>query len=152
MYKVGCLAFWVLLQMGIVGDKPHLNFQIHIPHLHFHHHHCDKMKELKGISKGCLAILVGQGEEEKRFVIPVIYINHPLFMQWLKAAEEEYRFVEKGAAEKLCERQPHLLSHGMTRGFLFVIVSSILFYGMFMALSPRKKKNQKIKIGRKKKN
>ncbi|MCA0777046.1 SAUR-like auxin-responsive family protein, partial [Vibrio vulnificus] len=26
------------------------------------------------------------------FIVPVIYINHPLFMQLLKEAEEEYGF------------------------------------------------------------
>ncbi|OMO97817.1 Auxin responsive SAUR protein [Corchorus olitorius] len=73
----------------------HVNFHLHIPHLHgFHHQH--EKKELKDIPKGCLAILVGQGEEQQRFVIPVIYINHPLFMQLLKEAEEEYGFDQKG--------------------------------------------------------
>lgn len=43
-----------------------------------------------------MAVMVGQGEEQQRFVIPVIYINHPLFMQLLKEAEEEYGFDQKG--------------------------------------------------------
>ncbi|KAJ8760783.1 hypothetical protein K2173_021821 [Erythroxylum novogranatense] len=83
------------------GDKHHLNFHIHLPNLHLHqhhqHHHHDHGKnELKDIPKGCLAILVGQGEEQQRFVIPVIYINHPLFLRLLKEAEEEYGFDQKG--------------------------------------------------------
>ncbi|KAL9661752.1 hypothetical protein QQ045_026580 [Rhodiola kirilowii] len=42
-------------------------------HLHHHHDHHD-------VPKGCLAVLVGQaGEERQRFVIPVMYLNHPLF-------------------------------------------------------------------------
>lgn len=40
--------------------------------------------------------MVGQGEEQQRFVVPVIYFNHPLFMQLLKEAEEEYGFEQKG--------------------------------------------------------
>lgn len=52
---------------------------------------------MRDIPKGCLAIMVGQDEDHKqRFVIPVIYINHPLFMQLLKEAEEEYGFDHEG--------------------------------------------------------
>ncbi|XP_022734051.1 auxin-responsive protein SAUR32-like [Durio zibethinus] len=76
------------------GDKHHVNFHLHIPYLHAFHHH--EKKDLKDIPKGFLAILVGQGEELQRFVIPVIYINHPLFMHLLKEAEEEYGFDQKG--------------------------------------------------------
>nr|XP_027103521.1 auxin-responsive protein SAUR32-like [Coffea arabica] len=84
------------------GDKnhPHLNFHIHVPHIHFHHH---GRKDLRDIPKGCLAILVGhEGEEQQRFIIPVIYINHPLFMQLLKEAEEEYGFDHKGPLNIPC--------------------------------------------------
>ncbi|KAA3459968.1 auxin-induced protein X15-like [Gossypium australe] len=76
------------------GSHHHVNFHLHIPHLHGFHHH--EKKDLKDIPKGCLAIMVGQGEEQQRFVIPVIYINHPLFMQLLKVAEDEYGFDQKG--------------------------------------------------------
>ncbi|KAK7317091.1 hypothetical protein RJT34_01033 [Clitoria ternatea] len=93
------------LKMGLLGDHHqnqnkhshhHMSFHLHVPNLHFHHHHHHEKKDLKDIPKGCLAILVGQGEEQQRFVIPVIYINHPLFMQLLKEAEEEYGFNQKG--------------------------------------------------------
>ncbi|KAK8583536.1 hypothetical protein V6N13_108887 [Hibiscus sabdariffa] len=79
--------------MGIVGDEQHSNF-----HLHLHGFHFDQQedKELKDIPKGSLAILVGQGEEQQRFVIPVMYVTHPLFMQLLKEAEEEFGFDHKG--------------------------------------------------------
>lgn len=78
-------------------ERHHMSFNhLHIPHLHFHHHQ-GKKDDLKDIPKGCLAIMVGhEGEEQQRFVIPVIYINHPLFMQLLKEAEEEYGFDQKG--------------------------------------------------------
>lgn len=104
------MAFWVFLQMGIGHvDKNYLmNFHIHMPHLHFHHHHHHQQhhhekKELKDIPKGCLAILVGQGKEQQRFVIPVIYFNHPLFLQLLKEAEEEYGFDQKGPITIPCQ-------------------------------------------------
>ncbi|GFY90183.1 Auxin-responsive protein [Actinidia chinensis var. chinensis] len=54
------------------------------------------------VPKGCLAIKVGQGEEQQRFVVPVMYLNHPLFMQLLKEAEEEYGFDQKGTITIPC--------------------------------------------------
>ncbi|KAF7816642.1 auxin-responsive protein SAUR32 [Senna tora] len=83
-------------------QKHHLmNFHVLKPHLHFHlfhfHHHKDVKGKGNNIPKGCLAILVGQeGEEQERFVIPVVYFNHPLFIHLLKQAEEEYGFDHKG--------------------------------------------------------
>ncbi|GAB2249693.1 hypothetical protein Droror1_Dr00013052 [Drosera rotundifolia] len=59
-------------------------------------HH--RREEKREVPKGCLAVLVGVEEEEEleRFVVPVMYINHPLFMELLKEAEEEYGFDHKG--------------------------------------------------------
>ncbi|KAF8413388.1 hypothetical protein HHK36_001369 [Tetracentron sinense] len=71
------------------GDKHHLNF-----------HH--GKKEVRDIPKGCLAIMVGQGEDHQRFVVPVIYFNHPLFMKLLKEAEDEYGFDQKGTITIPC--------------------------------------------------
>lgn len=108
------MAIWVLFKMGISVEKHHLNFHIHIPHLHFHyHHHQDEKKDLKDIPKGCLAVMVGQGEEQQRFVIPVIYINHPLFMQLLKEAEEEYGFDQKGPITIPCHVEEFRTVQGM---------------------------------------
>ncbi|MCE5165889.1 Auxin-responsive protein saur32 [Datura stramonium] len=105
--------------MGSSGMKHHqhhhLNFHFHMPHIHFHHHHHGGhgKRELKDIPKGCLAITVGQGEEQQRFVIPVIYINHPLFMQLLKEAEEEYGFDHNGPINIPCHIQEFLHVQGM---------------------------------------
>ncbi|WVZ78494.1 hypothetical protein U9M48_026197 [Paspalum notatum var. saurae] len=59
--------------------------------------------------KGCMAVrVVGpgaepeQGKEEERFVVPVGYLKHPLFVALLKAAEEEYGFAQKGAITIPC--------------------------------------------------
>ncbi|GFP88181.1 auxin-induced protein 15a [Phtheirospermum japonicum] len=58
---------------------------------------------IKDVPKGCLAIKVGaQDEEAQRMIIPVMYFNHPLFMQLLKAAEEEYGFEQKGTITIPC--------------------------------------------------
>jgi SAUR family protein len=80
--------------MGIISGNHHhhLIFHLHIPHFNIHHHH----EKNKDIPKGYLAVMVGQGEEQQKFVIPLFYLNHPLFMQLLKEAEEEYGFKNKG--------------------------------------------------------
>ncbi|EOA24947.1 hypothetical protein CARUB_v10018241mg [Capsella rubella] len=58
---------------------------------------------IKDVPKGCLAIKVGSKEEERqRFVVPVVYFNHPLFMQLLREAEEEYGFEQKGTITIPC--------------------------------------------------
>uniref|UniRef100_A0A0D9WU43 Auxin-responsive protein SAUR32 n=1 Tax=Leersia perrieri TaxID=77586 RepID=A0A0D9WU43_9ORYZ len=67
--------------------------------------------------KGCMAVRVvgpggvaggdcggaGGGEEEgERFVVPVGWLKHPLFVGLLKEAEEEYGFEQKGAITIPC--------------------------------------------------
>ncbi|PKA46497.1 Indole-3-acetic acid-induced protein ARG7 [Apostasia shenzhenica] len=53
--------------------------------------------------KGCVAIRVGgEGEEPQRFVVPVEYVNHPLFARLLEEAEKEYGFEQKGAITIPC--------------------------------------------------
>ncbi|XP_057980536.1 auxin-responsive protein SAUR32-like [Malania oleifera] len=75
------------------GEKNLLSFHLHLPHLHHH----GRKQVIRDVPKGCLAIKVGgQGEEQQRFVVPVIYFNHPLFLQLLKEAEEEYGYDQKG--------------------------------------------------------
>ncbi|XP_059302206.1 auxin-responsive protein SAUR32-like [Lycium ferocissimum] len=57
----------------------------------------------RDVPKGFLAINVGQVEEERqRFVVPVSYFNHPLFIQLLKEAEDEYGFRQKGTITIPC--------------------------------------------------
>ncbi|KAL1553161.1 Auxin-responsive protein saur32 [Salvia divinorum] len=68
-------------------------------HIHFHHHGGGGRRSTP---KGCLAVMVGQGDERQRFVIPVMYVNHPLFTQLLKASEEEYGFDQKGPINIPC--------------------------------------------------
>ncbi|XP_057456523.1 auxin-induced protein 6B-like [Lotus japonicus] len=42
------------------------------------------------VSKGYLAVYVG--EEQKRFVIPVSYLNQPSFQELLSQAEDEFGY------------------------------------------------------------
>ncbi|GLT75994.1 hypothetical protein SLE2022_030460 [Rubroshorea leprosula] len=77
---------------------------------HLHHH---GKKQVRDVPKGYLAIKVGQGEEQQRFVVPVIYFNHPLFMQLLKEAEEEYGFDQKGTITIPCHVEEFRYVQGM---------------------------------------
>ncbi|XP_009346461.2 indole-3-acetic acid-induced protein ARG7-like [Pyrus x bretschneideri] len=43
------------------------------------------------VPKGHFAVYVGDGEE-KRFVIPISYLNHPLFQDLLSKAKEEFGY------------------------------------------------------------
>ncbi|KAJ1692685.1 hypothetical protein LUZ63_009383 [Rhynchospora breviuscula] len=69
--------------------------------LHLKHNRRDEHGNVP--PKGCMGILVGTGgEEPQRFVVPVVYLNHPLFLSLLKEAEEEYGFEQKGAITIPC--------------------------------------------------
>ena len=74
------------------------NLLPHQHHYHDHHQQQQQQKEMKGVPKGCMVVMVGhEGEEQlERFVIPIVYINHPLFLRLLKEAEEEYGFHHDG--------------------------------------------------------
>ncbi|OWM75517.1 auxin-responsive protein SAUR32-like [Punica granatum] len=96
------------------AEKPHhhqiVSFSFHF--LHHHHHHqghghegqrSDVRRRAMAVPKGCLGVMVGQeGEERQRFVIPVMYVNHPLFGSLLKEAEEEFGFDQKGPISIPC--------------------------------------------------
>ncbi|KAL9148723.1 hypothetical protein ABFS82_12G060800 [Erythranthe guttata] len=43
------------------------------------------------VPKGHLAVYVGESEK-KRFIIPLSYLNHPMFQDLLCRAEEEFGF------------------------------------------------------------
>ncbi|XP_045791866.1 auxin-responsive protein SAUR32-like [Trifolium pratense] len=81
--------------MGISGNHHH-HLSFHIPRVLNFHHHNEKNKNI--LPKGYLAVLVGQNEEQQRLVIPLFYVNHPLFIQLLKTTEEEeeYEFKQNG--------------------------------------------------------
>ncbi|KAM3218776.1 Auxin-responsive protein SAUR32 [Capsicum chinense] len=77
---------------------------LHFPHLHINQGAKNKQsKKDVHVPKGYLAIKVGQAEEEQqRFIVPVSYFNHPLFIQLLKEAEEVYGFHHKGTITIPC--------------------------------------------------
>ncbi|KFK30113.1 hypothetical protein AALP_AA7G218500 [Arabis alpina] len=44
------------------------------------------------VPKGHVPVYVGDKMEKKRFVVPISYLNHPLFIEFLNRAEEEFGF------------------------------------------------------------
>ncbi|XP_031498271.1 auxin-responsive protein SAUR27-like [Nymphaea colorata] len=54
------------------------------------------------VPKGHLAVYVGVKDPEHRFLVPIIYINHPFFRRLLKVTEEEYGFDQKGGITIPC--------------------------------------------------
>lgn len=46
----------------------------------------------QGVPKGHVAVYVGEDMDKKRYVVPLSYLNHPLFQDLLSRSEEEYGF------------------------------------------------------------
>ncbi|KAF8113918.1 hypothetical protein N665_0044s0032 [Sinapis alba] len=53
---------------------------------------CPSAPNLELVPKGHVAVYVGEQVEKKRFVVPISYLNHPLFRNFLRCAEEEFGF------------------------------------------------------------
>ncbi|ERN10762.1 hypothetical protein AMTRI_Chr09g19520 [Amborella trichopoda] len=90
------------IQAAMGGDKHHHHLHLHLLSFHLHHHGKKEESLSRTIPKGYLAVMVGVGGEQERFVIPVAYFNHPLFVQLLKEAEDEYGFEQKGTITIPC--------------------------------------------------
>ncbi|XP_040384292.1 auxin-responsive protein SAUR32-like [Oryza brachyantha] len=53
--------------------------------------------------KGCVTVRVGaDGEEQRRFAVPLGHLKHPLFGALLEEAEREYGFRQQGAIAIPC--------------------------------------------------
>ncbi|CAM0943871.1 unnamed protein product [Alopecurus aequalis] len=61
-----------------------------------------QQQEKKGkVKKGWLAVRVGD-EQFQRFVIPIAYLYHPLFLQLLEAARDTYGYDSAGPLRLPC--------------------------------------------------
>eukprot|EP00262_Sarcandra_glabra_P003702 TRINITY_DN14486_c0_g1_i1.p1 TRINITY_DN14486_c0_g1~~TRINITY_DN14486_c0_g1_i1.p1 ORF type:complete len:165 (+),score=11.80 TRINITY_DN14486_c0_g1_i1:62-556(+) len=59
--------------------------------------------ESLSVPKGHLAVYVGQKDDDPhRFLVPVIYFNHPLFGELLREAEQEYGYNHPGGITLPC--------------------------------------------------
>lgn len=61
--------------------------------------------------KGCLAVRVGLENEEggfKRFMIPISYLHHPLFIELLEKAQDIYGFDSSGPLKLPCSTDEFL--------------------------------------------
>ncbi|KAK9177275.1 hypothetical protein WN944_029295 [Citrus x changshan-huyou] len=56
-----------------------------------HNNHALSRNQPAEVPKGHIAVYVGE-MERKKFVVPISYLNHPLFADLLKKAEEEFGF------------------------------------------------------------
>ncbi|KAI4300311.1 hypothetical protein L6164_033703 [Bauhinia variegata] len=57
------------------------------------------------VTEGHFAVLAIMGEETKRFIVELDYLNNPAFLGLLELAEQEYGFRQKGALAVPC--RPH---------------------------------------------
>uniref|UniRef100_A0A0E0M9L6 Auxin-responsive protein SAUR32 n=1 Tax=Oryza punctata TaxID=4537 RepID=A0A0E0M9L6_ORYPU len=84
--------------------------------------------------KGCVTVRVGvEGEEQRRFAVPLGHLKHPLFGALLEEAEREYGFAQQGAIAIPCrvDRFVHVehlivqdLHHGAAHPHLLDLDSS----------------------------
>lgn len=68
------------------------------------HHHHQQQQQLAAVApKGCVTVRVGlEGEEQRRFAVPLGHLKHPLFGALLEEAEREYGFRHQGALAIPC--------------------------------------------------
>lgn len=71
--------------------------------MHGKHHQQQQMAAAAVAPKGCVTVRVGlEGEEQRRFAVPLGHLKHPLFGALLEEAEREYGFRHQGAIAIPC--------------------------------------------------
>ncbi|GJM91206.1 hypothetical protein PR202_ga07560 [Eleusine coracana subsp. coracana] len=62
-----------------------------------------QQQQMVMVPKGCVTVRVGaEGEEQRRFAVPLGHLKHPLFGALLEEAEREYGFRHQGAIAIPC--------------------------------------------------
>lgn len=65
--------------------------------------HGKQQQQQAAAPKGCVTVRVGaEGEEQRRFAVPLGHLKHPLFGALLEEAEREYGFRHQGAIAIPC--------------------------------------------------
>lgn len=67
------------------------------------------------VKEGHFAVIAADDDEEKRFVVPLTYLSHPVFQRLLERAAEEYGFNHEGALMVPC--RPRELEWMLTERF-----------------------------------
>lgn len=68
-----------------------------------HQQHMTAAAAAAAAPKGCVTVRVGlEGEEQRRFAVPLGHLKHPLFGALLEEAEREYGFRHQGALAIPC--------------------------------------------------
>lgn len=68
-----------------------------------HGKHQQQQQQQMAAPKGCVTVRVGlEGEEQRRFAVPLGHLKHPLFGALLEEAEREYGFRHPGAIAIPC--------------------------------------------------
>ncbi|KAF5744743.1 putative SAUR-like auxin-responsive protein family [Tripterygium wilfordii] len=54
------------------------------------------------VKEGHFAVIAEEGDEPRRFVVPISFLTHPVFLRLLEQAAEEYGFNRDGALTIPC--------------------------------------------------
>lgn len=77
------------------------SFTLRSSSLHNHHIEFGRSRSVaKRPPKGCIAVYVGQ--ELERFLIPIVFLNEPAFLELLKESEKEFGFEQKAGLTLPC--------------------------------------------------
>ncbi|KAI4334351.1 hypothetical protein L6164_019053 [Bauhinia variegata] len=63
---------------------------------------CDSGYVPEDVKEGHFAVIAEDGEEPKRFVVPLSCLTHPTFLRLLEQSAEEYGFDQEGALTIPC--------------------------------------------------
>lgn len=70
---------------------------------HAHEEVCDSTSVPEDVKEGHFSVIAVEGEEPKRFIVPLTYLTHPTFLRLLEQAAEEYGFDHEGALTVPCK-------------------------------------------------
>ncbi|KAL8472402.1 hypothetical protein ACS0TY_028938 [Phlomoides rotata] len=84
------MALWKTNKTNVAAQKQILN-------------KCSSFKKKNGVPKGHFAVYVG--ENKSRYVIPITFLENPMFQRLLQRAEEEFGFNHDMGITLPCDEQ-----------------------------------------------